>query len=163
MDPQGPGNGSGNGPNRLRKTPTLQINSQVQREPQNPFADSSNNITNPSSASSTLAGPSPITPRALISPQQRTFSPSPVPPRQSLPQRVHRTPRRAGTVKSIRRRLFPGLSVPEYSPELGWYSRRGAGRHRLYRFLLQTDQLELRCREPACQLRVRRIHVLQPL
>ncbi|KAM5445211.1 beta-glucan synthesis-associated protein [Microsporum audouinii] len=80
MDPQGPGNGSGNGPNRLRKTPTLQINSQVQREPQNPFADSSNNITNPSSASSTLAGPSPITPRALISPQQRTFSPSPVPP-----------------------------------------------------------------------------------
>ncbi|EFQ99490.1 hypothetical protein MGYG_02502 [Nannizzia gypsea CBS 118893] len=76
MDPLGPGNGSGQPSNRLRKTPTLQINSQVQREPSNPFADSSNNI----SSASTIAGPSPITPRALISPQQRTFSPSPVPP-----------------------------------------------------------------------------------
>ncbi|EZF31958.1 hypothetical protein H101_04447 [Trichophyton interdigitale H6] len=75
MDPLGPGNGSGHPPNRLRKTPTLQINSQVQREPSNPFADASNNI----SSASTLAGPSPITPRALISPQQRTFSPSPAP------------------------------------------------------------------------------------
>ncbi|KAK2845283.1 hypothetical protein FQN49_005871 [Arthroderma sp. PD_2] len=69
MDPLGPGYG----PNRLRKAPTLQINSQVPPVPQNPFADANQ------SSSSTLAGPSPITPRALLSPQQRSFSPSPSP------------------------------------------------------------------------------------